>query len=159
MAYQIQTKQLRVKLFDSKISLINYFFVRISFIVYYLQRLNRGKMIEKEIAEEMVKCIIHEMKKLIGKVAITVASDVKGVEIKNHKTVLITGEDSTKVVSDLIKSYQSIMGTGARPFVIEGIISVIKKHKIEIESLKKELPSWVFESPDIKILELAGPGL
>lgn len=113
-------------------------------------------MIEKEIAEEMVKCIIHEMKKIIGKVAVTVANDVKGVKIKSEETVSISEKDNTKVVNDLIKQYQSIMGTGARPFVVEGIISVIKKHKIEIENLKEELPSWVFESPDIKILELAG---
>jgi len=113
-------------------------------------------MIEKKIAEEMVKCIIHEMKKVIGNVATTVATDIEGVEIKDHKTVLISEKDSTKIVNDLIKAYETIMGKGARPFVVEGIISVIKRHKIEIKSLKKELPSWVFESPDIKILELAG---
>jgi len=113
-------------------------------------------MIKKEIAEEIVKCIIHEMKKLIGKVAVTVARDVKGLAIKNEKIISIIGKDSTKVVNDLIKEYQNMMGKGARPFVVEGVMSVIKKHKIEIESLKKELPSWVFETPDIKILELAG---
>ena len=112
-------------------------------------------MMKDKIAELMVKSIVRQMNKMVGPVAYTHIRGVKEIKI-DKKTKKVKLSSNGKVVKKVISVYQNYIGDAVKRVVILAALPVIEKHTKNLRTLKEILPNWVFESPDVKVLELSG---
>jgi len=109
---------------------------------------------DKKILEELVNSIAQAAKKILGVSAFTMIGNISGIKVEKEKIVVFS--ESGDIVKNMIKEYEKIIGPASKTIVISGSVPIIKKYKNKSAEFKKILPSWVFESPDMKALEMTG---
>ena len=80
----------------------------------------------KKVYEKLAKAIIEEIKDVIGPVAIVQANTVKGLKASTRK-IQIT-RDPTKVISELVDAYKTIIGDVAITIAKKGAKSILEKN-------------------------------
>jgi len=96
-----------------------------------------------EIYEQIVQKIISETKRLFGRVAVFQANKVKGLQVSENQ-IKITG-DPLKVLSDLAKIFEKIIGPTARTIIIRAVQPLLQKYK-----LRGKVPDWFFSTLEFK---------
>jgi len=110
---------------------------------------------EKEILEEIVNGIVKEAEKILGQIVIAKIKEIPEIKVEGEK-ITISKADGKLIIEKIVSTFETIIGPAIKSIVIAGVVPVFKKHPEKFEEFKKELPRWIFESPDIKVLEMAG---
>ncbi|NOZ82129.1 MAG: hypothetical protein GXO63_03190 [Candidatus Micrarchaeota archaeon] len=111
-------------------------------------------MNEKKLVERLIKLIVKQAFSIVGPVAYSQASLVEGIEAKDKKIKVLNPKK--EMIIKLIETYKKIMGESIRGIVVMAVVSELKKNPEIYDDLKTVLPEWVFESPDIQVMRLAG---
>ncbi len=109
---------------------------------------------EERVVELVAKAIVRYAGSVMGPVALHHVRNVDGVQIGKRSVRLL--KRNRKIIDEIISSYQGIMGEAVKGIVIMAVTSELKKHPDLYPYFRKVLPSWVFDAPDVRVLELAG---
>lgn len=98
--------------------------------------------------EELLNGIAQAAKKILGRSAFTMLSGIKGITVDGENIKLAS--ENPKAVDEMVGAYQKIVGPVSKTIAMSGAVPVIKKNKAKMSELKKVLPAWIFESPELK---------
>ncbi|MEK7458822.1 MAG: hypothetical protein AAB663_00250 [Patescibacteria group bacterium] len=75
-------------------------------------------------ANDLAMRIIHEQEVIIGPLAWSVAGEVKGLTVRSHTHVVLSGSGSV-VLAGLVKRYEKLFGPASREVCRDAVRSLV----------------------------------